>query len=47
MKVLSVISLNLGTIVTIVGILPFILHYPYSDSPYSDPSNYWELILMI
>lgn len=47
MKVLSIISLILGTIVTIIGVLPFIFKYPFSNSPNSGPSNLWELILMI
>ncbi|KQU21876.1 MULTISPECIES: hypothetical protein [Peribacillus] len=47
MKKISVLLLVLGTIVTIIGILPFMLAYPYSDGPNSGPSNVWELILMI
>ena len=47
MKVLSAISPILGAIFTIVGILPFVFNYPYSDSPNSGPSNLWELIIMI
>jgi len=48
MKVLSVISLSLGTIVTIIGIFPFIFAYPYCiGCANSGPSNLWELILMI
>lgn len=47
MKVLSAILLTLGTIVTIIGILPFIFNYPFNNSPNSGYSNYWELILII
>ncbi|MFD0711702.1 hypothetical protein [Paenibacillus sp. GCM10027626] len=47
MKVISVLLLILGTIGVIVGILPFIFDYPYSDGPNSGPSNMWELILMV
>jgi len=48
MKMLSVISLSLGTIITIIGILPFIFAYPYCNGcTNSGPSNLWELILMI
>lgn len=47
MKVLSIISLSLGTIISIIGILPFIFGYPYcNDCTHSGPSNLWELILM-
>ena len=47
MKVLSVISLTLGTIVSIVGLLPFIFAYPYcNECTNSGPSNLWELIIM-
>jgi hypothetical protein len=47
MKKISVLLLILGAIGTIIGILPFIFAYPYSDGPNSGPSNVWELILMI
>lgn len=47
MKVLSVISLSIGAIVTLIGILPIIFYYPFSNSPNSGPANLWELILMI
>ena len=47
MKLLSSISLTFGTVVAIIGILPYLFNYPYSNSPDSGPSNLWELILMI
>jgi LPXTG-motif cell wall-anchored protein len=47
MKTFSVLLLILGAIVTIIGILPFMFAYPYSDGPNSGPSNVWELILII
>lgn len=47
MKVFSVLFMILGVILTLLGILPFILKYPFNNSPNSGPANIWELILMI
>jgi hypothetical protein len=44
---ISLLLLILGAIGTIIGILPFIFDYPYSDGSNSGPSNMWELILMV
>lgn len=47
MKIIPNVSLILGLIITVFGILPFVFSYPYNDSPNSGPSNLWELILML
>ncbi|MCR2820477.1 hypothetical protein [Lederbergia panacisoli] len=47
MKKLSIPLLVLGAFITIIGVLPYIFSYPYSDGPNSGPSNNWELILII
>lgn len=48
MKKFSVILLLFGTIVTFMGILPFIFAYPYCDGCVnSGPSTWRELVLMI
>ena len=39
--------LIIGALFTVLGMLPLIYSYPYSDGPNSGPSNNWELILMI
>lgn len=46
-KISVLLLLIFGAIGTIIGILPFIFAYPFSDGPNSSPSNKWELILMI
>lgn len=45
--IISLLLLILGAIGAIIGILPFIFDYPYSDGPNSGPSNMWQLILMV
>ncbi|ANB56741.1 putative membrane protein [Anoxybacillus sp. B7M1] len=39
MKVFSVLFMILGVILTLLGILPFILKYPFNNSPNSGPAN--------
>ena len=45
--IVTLILLILGALFTVLGVLPLIYSYPYSDGPNSGPSNDWELILMI
>lgn len=47
MKKLSMLLLISGLLVTFLGLRPFVFAFPFSDSPYSGPSNLWQLILMI
>lgn len=48
MKKISILLLFLGTIVTFIGVLPFIFAYPYCNGCVnSGPSNFWELTLML
>jgi len=47
MKILYVLSLFLGVILTFLGVLPFVFSYPFSNGPNSGPSSLWELMLMI
>ena len=45
--IVTLILLILGALFTVLGMLPLIYSYPYSDGPNSGPLNDWELILMI
>ncbi|MDV6378601.1 hypothetical protein ORD22_10265 [Sporosarcina sp. GW1-11] len=48
MKIIAVLSLFFGVILTIVGMLPFIFPHPVCDGcQNSGPENFWELILML
>ncbi|MGO4495682.1 hypothetical protein AB4114_07210 [Paenibacillus sp. 2RAB27] len=37
----------IGTALIVMGALPSVFAFPYSDGPNSGPSNTWELALMI
>ncbi|CAN7742569.1 hypothetical protein [Paenibacillus sp. LjRoot56] len=37
----------IGMALILIGVLPSVSAYPYSDGPNSGPSNTWELALMI
>jgi len=41
------LSIIMGLIFIVLGAIPAVFNYPYSDGPYSGPSNLWEFILMI
>ncbi|WP_026674766.1 LPXTG cell wall anchor domain-containing protein [Alkalihalobacterium bogoriense] len=47
MKIISVLLILFGVILTFLGVLPYIFNNPHSAGPYSGPANYWELLLMI
>ena len=47
MKKTSILTLVLGGSITLIGIVPFVFIYPYSNGPNSGPTNGWELLLMI
>ena len=47
MKNISILTLILGALLTVFGIVPFVFSYPNSGSPISGPVNGWELFLMI
>jgi hypothetical protein len=47
MKKIPILLLILGATSIVIGILPFVFAYPYSEGPNSGPSNGWELILML
>jgi hypothetical protein len=43
----TTITLIIGAALIVLGAIPSIFAYPYSDGPNSGPSNTWELTLMI
>jgi hypothetical protein len=47
MRNISLFLFLIGIVLTVFGIIPFVFAFPYSDIPYSGPSNFWELVVMI
>ena len=43
----NTITLIIGLALIVLGAIPSIFTYPYSNGPNSGPSNIWELNLMI
>lgn len=46
MQIISRIFLVIGIIFICLGVLPWLVAYPYSDGPGSGPQNLWETIVM-
>jgi len=46
-KAIYFLFLIIGIIFIVLGVIPAIFDYPYSDEPNSGPASLWELILIM